>query len=144
MFTAATDAAGVSIAAAAGCATNERVASIDTRLGALEAAIQFEKRLAKAEAAAAAQSSSLAELTGTLPVLERRVDALRIELAKVSRAAAKHENTNHKAMPTGMTMALDVKQSEAPTKKEASDASGWSADALAATTAPDSANPPPT
>lgn len=105
---------------AAGCATNERVASIDTRLAMLEASIQFEKRLAKLEDVAKAQSATLADLAGTLPGLEKRTDALRVELAKVLRRLDKLEKAKASdGMPAGMAVATNKNQADAPTRKDA-------------------------
>jgi peroxiredoxin len=107
----------VALALAAGCASQERVSSLDARLAALEASIQFQARLAKLEETARLQSAALADLGARVPILERRNDALRVELARLERRVAKHEVQEHASMPAGM--APNARQSEAPTRKEA-------------------------
>ncbi|MEZ0230605.1 MAG: peroxiredoxin family protein [Planctomycetota bacterium] len=107
---------------AVGCATNERVASIDTRLAMLEASIKFEARLAKVEEVARSQSGTLAVLTESVPALERRVDGLRLELARLERRASKGAAAGpaaKPAMPDGLAIPAGVKHTDAASRKEA-------------------------
>ncbi len=110
----------VVLASAAGCATNERVSSIDGRLAALEASIQFEKRLAKVEEVAKAQSATLAAVAESLPALERRSEALRIELVKLARRIEKGATAQKTpAAPPGIAIPAGVKHTDAANRKEA-------------------------
>src|SRR5687768_3875492 len=93
---------------AAGCATNERVASIDTRLATLEASIQFQARLAKVEEVARAQSATLAVLAESVPALERRTDSLRIELARLARRVEKGATASKTKIPSGLSIPAGV------------------------------------
>jgi peroxiredoxin/uncharacterized coiled-coil protein SlyX len=119
---------GLTAILAAGCATNERVASIDTRLATLEASIQFQARLARVEEVARAQSATLAVLAESVPALERRTDSLRIELAKLSRRVEKGATAEKAKVPSGLTIPAGVSHTDATNRKEAwyKRGCGWS------------------
>jgi peroxiredoxin len=72
----------------AGCATNDRAAAIESRVAKIEASLEFQARLQKAEARLAQVDSLVATLAGTsegLASADHELESLRLELARLER-----------------------------------------------------------
>ncbi len=73
---------------AAGCATSDRAAAIESRVARIEASLEFQARLTKAEARLAQVDSLVTTLAGTsdgLAAADHELESLRLELARLER-----------------------------------------------------------